>query len=84
VIYLRIQNAVSIAIALSVAILKNRSYTEITFNIAAKKQFGQLKSLSNAAISSQIGHILNPSFNFKNLWLFSMLLLILLETPWFG
>jgi len=56
----RIQNAVSITIAVSVAIWKKRSDAEITLYIAVKTQFGQLKNLSNAAVSSQISHILNP------------------------
>jgi len=32
---------------------------EIAFHIEAKTRFGQLKNLSNAAVSSRIGHILN-------------------------
>jgi len=51
---------VSVAIAVSVAIWKNRSNAEIAFHNTAKTRFGQLKNLSNAAVSSQIGHILNP------------------------
>ena len=38
---------------------ENRLYVEIAFHNAAKTRFGQLKNLSNAAVSSQIGHILN-------------------------
>ena len=56
----RIQNAVSIMIAVLVAIWKNRSNTEIAFHITAKTRFGQLRNLSNATVSSRIGHILNP------------------------
>ena len=48
-----IQNAVSVAIG------KNRLNAEIAFYIAPKTRFGQLKNLSNAAVSSRIGHILN-------------------------
>jgi len=54
-----IQNAVSVAIAVSVTIEKNRLNAEIAFHITPKTWFGQLKNLSNAAVSSQIGHILN-------------------------
>jgi len=43
-----------------VAIRKNCLNAEIAFHIAAKTRFGQLKNLSNAAVSSRIGHILNP------------------------
>lgn len=56
----RIQNAVSITIAVLVAIWKNRSNAEITFHITAKMRFGQLRNLSDAAVLSRIGHILNP------------------------
>ena len=45
--------------ALSVAIRKIRLNAEITFYIAAKTWFGQLKNLSNVAVSSRISHILN-------------------------
>jgi len=48
-----IQNAVSVAIE------KNRLSLEIAFHIALKKWFGQLKNLSNAAVSPRINHILN-------------------------
>ena len=54
-----IQNAVSVAIAVLVAIGKNRLNAEIAFHIAPKMRFPQLKSLSSAAVSSLIGHILN-------------------------
>jgi len=54
-----IQKAVLVAIAVSVAIGKNRLNEEIAFHMAAKTQFGQLKNLSNAAVLSRIGHILN-------------------------
>ena len=54
-----IQNAVSHAIAVSVAIGKIRLNAEIAFYIVAKARFGQLKNLSNTAVSSWIGHILN-------------------------
>ena len=54
-----IQNAVSVAIAVSVVIGKNRLNAEITFHIALKTRFGQLKNLSIVAVSSRIGHILN-------------------------
>jgi len=56
----RIQGAVSVAIAVSVTIGKNRFNAEIVFHIAAKTQFDQLKNLSNAAILSRISHILKP------------------------
>ena len=52
-VYSMIQNAVSVAIG------KNRLNAEIAFHIAVKTWFGQLKNLSNAAVSSQIDHILN-------------------------
>jgi len=39
-----IQNAVSVTIAVSVAIGKNRLNAEIAFHIAAKMRFGQLKT----------------------------------------
>jgi len=55
-----IQNAVSVAIG------KNRLNAEIAFHIAPKTRFGQLKNLSNAAVSSRIGHILNRWFWFEN------------------
>jgi len=45
-----IQNAVSHAIAVSVAIGKIRLNAEIAFHMAAKARFGQLKNLSNAAV----------------------------------
>jgi len=48
-----IQNAVSFVIG------KNRLNAEIPFHIAAKMRFGQLKNLSNVAVLSRIGHILN-------------------------
>ena len=54
-----IQNAVLVVIAVSVAIGKNRLNAEIAFHVAPKTRFGQLKNLSNAAVSSRIGHILN-------------------------
>lgn len=56
----RIQNAISIMIAVLVAIWKNRSNVEIAFHITDKMQFSQLKNLSDKTVSSQIGHILNP------------------------
>ena len=61
----RIQNAVSVAIAVPVAIRKNRLNAKIALHIAAKTQFGLLKNLSNAAVSSRIGHILNPCVQLK-------------------
>ena len=39
-----IQNVVSVAIAVSVAIEKNRLNAKIAFHIAAKTRFGQLKN----------------------------------------
>ena len=50
----RIQNATSVAIE------KNRSNAKIASHIAVKMRFGQLKNLSNAAVSLWIYHILNP------------------------
>lgn len=44
----------------SVPIWKNRSNAEIAFHITTKTWFGQLRNLSDAAVSSWIGHILNP------------------------
>jgi len=55
-----IQNAILVATAVSVAIWQIPSNAEITSHIAAITQFGQLKNLSNVAVSSQISHILNP------------------------
>jgi len=55
-----IQNAVSVAIG------KNRLNAEIAFHIALKTRLGQLKNLSNAAISSRIGHILNHCIKINN------------------
>ena len=54
-----IKNAVSVTIAVSVAIGKNRLNAEVVFHIALKTRFSQLKNLSDAAVSSRIGHILN-------------------------
>jgi len=55
-----IQKEVSVAIAVSVGIWKNRSNAKIAFHITVKTRIGQLKNLSNVAVSSVIGHILNP------------------------
>ena len=58
-----IQNAVLVAIG------KNHLNAEIAFHVAEKTRFGQLKNLSNAAISSQIGNILNHWSEFSQcLW----------------
>ena len=57
-----IQNAVSVAIR------KNHLNAEITFHIAAKIRFGQLKNLSNPAFLSRIGHILNHCNGINILW----------------
>jgi len=54
------QNAIWVVIAVLVTIWKNRSNAEIAFHIAWKTWFSQLRNLSDAADSSQIGHILNP------------------------
>ena len=73
-----IQNTVSVMIAVLVAIGKNRLNAEIPVHIAPKTRFGQLKNLSNAAVSSRIGHILNH-------WLWSILdrdFLTESKTPW--
>ena len=43
----RIQNAVSVANSILVAIVKNCSNAEIASHIAAQMRFGQLKNLSN-------------------------------------
>ena len=55
-----IRNAVFVVIAVSVVFGKNRLNAEIAFHIAAKMRFGRPKNLSYTAISSRIGHILNP------------------------
>jgi len=47
-----------VANAVSVAIWKNHSNAEIAFHIAVKTRFGQLKNLSDGAVS-RIGIILN-------------------------
>jgi len=45
-----IQNAALVAIAISVAVWKNRSNAEIASHIVAKMWFGQLKNLFDAAV----------------------------------
>ena len=51
------QNAVWGPIAVSVAMWKNRYNAEIMPCIVARTRLGLLKNLSNAAVSSRIGHI---------------------------
>jgi len=53
---LRIQNTVSFAIVVSVAILKNRSNIEITFHIVVKTQFNQIKNLFDRAFHHDEPH----------------------------
>ena len=56
----RIQNAVTVVIAISIAIWKNHFNAKIMFHIAEKMWFGQLKNLSNKVVLSEINDILNP------------------------
>ena len=72
----RIQNAILVTIAVSVSIGENRSISEIAFHIAAKMQFGQLKNLSNVAVLSRFGHILNPRARHYSRTSYSMHLIV--------